>query len=63
MDINTLKTEQVECTTEISMDDSDKKILSRWEILTRNADIPWRCIVPALWEYDDAVTSTNLINF
>ena len=27
---------------------------SRWELLTQNADIPWKSIIPAFWEYDDA---------
>lgn len=39
--------------------DSAGIIPSRWEILTRNADIPWECIIPATWENDNAVELRN----
>jgi hypothetical protein len=35
--------------------DSAEVIPSRWEILTRNADIPWECTIPSTWENDNAV--------
>jgi hypothetical protein len=45
---------------DMGTNDSAGVIPSRWEILTRNADIPWECIIPATWENDNAVELRNL---
>jgi hypothetical protein len=37
-------------------------IPSRWELLARNADIPWESIIPSPWEYDDAVAFENSLS-
>ena len=42
-------------TKDVGTNDRAAVIPSRWEILTRNADIPWECIIPATWENDNAV--------
>lgn len=50
---------ELEEAQDLGANDSAGIIPSRWEILTRNADIPWECIIPATWENDNAVELRN----
>ena len=43
--------------------ESGEKILSRWEIMSRNADIPWRYGIPSLGENLKTGFPNNLQNY
>jgi hypothetical protein len=47
-----LNLDQIELTPYRDLDaaESGEKILSRWEIMSRNADIPWRYGIPSMGE-------------
>jgi hypothetical protein len=39
--------------------DGEGKVLSRWEILARNADLPWRSEIPCTGENGNDITSSR----